>query len=345
MRHKVTVVHPHLYRGDPMESLTVRYLQNGGRGRDGKIVARNRGGGVKRRLRTLDFHRWEGGIHDVVRIEDDPGRTGHIALLRRRKGTEGPDPSVRDADLPKYDEHFRRDSMKGRGRLTDHPVMGGWSYILAPDGLRAGDTVVSYRQGIPEGLVEGFGHVADHRKIRKDLAEKIMALQKGDRLYGPHDNIDAVNARERKILADFEGDEYIRSRSSASEQRDIEGAAQRNLGTLRRITLKPGNVLPLYLIPVGIQIHNISLRPDGPGKLCRSAGTYGMVTAHMDANDESLGPVNTFNMGQKLRPDGTFTPADGYVLVKLSSGEVRKVQPGCVATIGLVSKCVVLLTS
>ena len=52
------------------------------------------------------------------------------------------------------------------------------------------------------------------------------------------------------------------------------------LGLLRAATLKPGNVLPLHLIPAGTQIHNIALDPNGPGILVRSAGAEASVVGH-----------------------------------------------------------------
>jgi ribosomal protein L2 len=77
------------------------------------------------------------------------------------------------------------------------------------------------------------------------------------------------------------------------------------------MTLKPGNVLPLRLIPTGTVINTISLKPDGPGILVRSAGSFGQVVAQDDGSR--------------------------YVHVRLQSGEVRKVLRDCCATIGKVS--------
>jgi ribosomal protein L2 len=81
---------------------------------------------------------------------------------------------------------------------------------------------------------------------------------------------------------------------------------------LRARTLKPGNVLPLHLIPEGTIISSISLKTNGRGILVRSAGSFGQLVAH---------------------------EADGkkYSHVKLQSGEVRKVFKTCCATIGQVS--------
>ena len=72
--------------------------------------------------------------------------------------------------------------------------------------------------------------------------------------------------------------------------------------------IKPGNALPLKNIPTGTSIHNIELRPGKGGQLVRSAGASAQV----------------------LGNDGKYT------LVKLQSGEVRKILSVCRATIGVV---------
>lgn len=72
--------------------------------------------------------------------------------------------------------------------------------------------------------------------------------------------------------------------------------------------IKPGNALPLKNIPTGTSIHNIELRPGKGGQLVRSAGASAQV----------------------LGNDGKYT------LVRLQSGEVRKILSTCRATIGVV---------
>ncbi|OGP81633.1 MAG: 50S ribosomal protein L2 [Deltaproteobacteria bacterium RBG_13_65_10] len=72
--------------------------------------------------------------------------------------------------------------------------------------------------------------------------------------------------------------------------------------------IKPGNALPLQNIPLGSTIHNLELRPGKGGQLCRSAGAQAQLVAR-EAK---------------------------YALVKLSSGEVRKILVTCKATIGQV---------
>ncbi|MGC9599296.1 MAG: 50S ribosomal protein L2 [Minisyncoccia bacterium] len=73
--------------------------------------------------------------------------------------------------------------------------------------------------------------------------------------------------------------------------------------------LKVGNRMKLKNIPVGYQVHNIELTPGRGGQLARSAGSYAEVLAN----------------------------ADGYTDLKLSSGEVRRVQWEAFASLGQVS--------
>jgi ribosomal protein L2 len=96
----------------------------GGRNNSGRITIRHRGGGHKRRIRTVDFKRERPGKHTVIRIEHDPGRTAHIALLNEE-------------------------------------ATGEKTYIVAAEGMRAGDVIQSYRAGIPADLLESMGGVID----------------------------------------------------------------------------------------------------------------------------------------------------------------------------------------
>ena len=70
--------------------------------------------------------------------------------------------------------------------------------------------------------------------------------------------------------------------------------------------IKVGNALPIMSIPVGTMIHNIELRPGKGGELARSAGTSAQI------------------LGREGK----------YVMVRLSSGEQRKVLGTCMATVG-----------
>ena len=95
-----------LWKGDPVKGLTEGLSKKGGRNNYGRITARRRGGGHKRLYRTIDFRRDKFDVPGkVVRLEYDPNRTAFIALIEYE------------------DEEVR--------------------YILAPQRLAVGDTVIS----------------------------------------------------------------------------------------------------------------------------------------------------------------------------------------------------------
>ena len=171
-------------KSTPEKSLTVVKKKNSGRNAQGKITVRHRGGGTRRRYRIIDFKRnaKDGIPAKVVSIEYDPNRTANIALICYADGEK--------------------------------------SYILAPQGLQIGWTVMS----------------------------------------GEH--------AEARI----------------------------------------GNCLPLSLVPVGAQIHNIEMYPGKGGQLARAAG----------------------NTAQLMAKEGKYAP------LRLPSGEMRMVPIECRATIGVV---------
>lgn len=172
-------------RSRPEKSLLRPLKKTGGRNNLGRITCRHIGGGHKRRYRVIDFKRDKADIPaKVASVEYDPNRSAYIALLV-------------------YNDGEKR-------------------YILAPEGLKPGDVVIS------------------------------------------------------------------------SPNADI----------------KPGNSLPLSNIPMGIQVHNIELKPGKGGQIVRSAGTS----------------------AQLLAKEGK------YVNLKLPSGEVRKVLQTCKASIGQIGK-------
>ena len=105
-RFVVKVVNPELHSGKPYAGLVEKQKQNAGRNNKGRITVRHRGGGHKHHYRIIDFKRDKDGIEArVERLEYDPNRTAHIALLV-------------------YADGERR-------------------YIIAPKGIKAGDVVVS----------------------------------------------------------------------------------------------------------------------------------------------------------------------------------------------------------
>lgn len=95
-----------LTKKKPEKSLLVPLKKKGGRSNQGRISVRHRGGGAKRMLRLIDFKRDKIGIPGIVAaIEYDPNRSAHIALIQ-------------------YSDDEKR-------------------YILAPLGLKVGDTIAS----------------------------------------------------------------------------------------------------------------------------------------------------------------------------------------------------------
>lgn len=81
-RFVVRVVSPELYKGKPHAPLLEAKTSTGGRNNKGRITCRHRGGGHKRQYRIIDFNRNKDSIPArVERIEYDPNRSAHIALL------------------------------------------------------------------------------------------------------------------------------------------------------------------------------------------------------------------------------------------------------------------------
>jgi large subunit ribosomal protein L2 len=81
------VVHKHLHKGRPHAPLVESQSRSGGRNNNGRITMRHIGGGHKQLYRVIDFKRGKDGVPATVeRIEYDPNRTAHIALLKYADG-------------------------------------------------------------------------------------------------------------------------------------------------------------------------------------------------------------------------------------------------------------------
>jgi large subunit ribosomal protein L2 len=107
-RFVVKVVSPELHKGAPHAPLLEKKSKSGGRNNKGRITTRHRGGGHKQHYRVIDFKRDKDAVPgEIERLEYDPNRTAHIALV-------------------KYADGERR-------------------YIIAPKGLKAGDKIQSGR--------------------------------------------------------------------------------------------------------------------------------------------------------------------------------------------------------
>jgi len=81
-RYRVTVENPALYKGEPEKGLLAKGKRVSARNNAGRISVRRRGGGHKRRIRIVDFKRLKDDVPArVERLEYDPNRTAHLALL------------------------------------------------------------------------------------------------------------------------------------------------------------------------------------------------------------------------------------------------------------------------
>ncbi|AKS42649.1 50S ribosomal protein L2 [Wenzhouxiangella marina] len=86
-RGVVRVKHDHLWKGKPYAPLVESQSSTGGRNNNGRITTRHKGGGHKHHYRVVDFKRDKDGIKGVVeRIEYDPNRSAHIALVKYSDG-------------------------------------------------------------------------------------------------------------------------------------------------------------------------------------------------------------------------------------------------------------------
>ncbi len=86
-RFVVKVVNEELHKGAPYAPLVAKKNKTGGRNNNGRITTRHKGGGHKQRYRIIDFKRNKDGIPGVVeRIEYDPNRSAHIALILYKDG-------------------------------------------------------------------------------------------------------------------------------------------------------------------------------------------------------------------------------------------------------------------
>ena len=107
-RGTVLVDREKLWKGKPLKSLTVGSHSTGGRNNLGRITSRHKGAGHKQKYRQIDFYRKKDDIKaKIERIEYDPNRSAHVALIKYEDGT--------------------------------------MNYILAPNKIKIGDEVVSGR--------------------------------------------------------------------------------------------------------------------------------------------------------------------------------------------------------
>ena len=86
-RALVKVVNPELHKGEPYWPLTRQQSKTNGRNHHGTITMRHKGGGHKHHYRVIDFRRNKDGVPATVeRLEYDPNRSAHVALLLYKDG-------------------------------------------------------------------------------------------------------------------------------------------------------------------------------------------------------------------------------------------------------------------
>ena len=182
-RQLVIVDRSGLHKGKPVKALTEGKTGTGGRNNNGRITVRFRGGGHKRAYRTIDFKR---GKFDqparVERIEYDPNRSGFIALVKYEDGEQ--------------------------------------AYILAPQRLAAGDTVVS----------------GEHVDIKPGNAMPIGNMPIGTIIHNVETKIGKGGqvARSAGTYAQIVGrdQEYVILRLNSTEQRLVHGRCMGTVGAV-----------------------------------------------------------------------------------------------------------------
>jgi large subunit ribosomal protein L2 len=182
-RQLVLVDRSGIYKGKPVKALTEGKSASGGRNNNGRITVRFRGGGHKRALRAVDFKRARvDQPAKVERIEYDPNRSGFIALIR-------------------YED-------------------GELSYILAPQRLSEGDTIVSgERVDVKPGNSTPIGNMP----IGTIVHNIELKIGKGGQI-----------ARSAGTYAQIVGrdQEYVIVRLNSGEQRLVHGRCMATVGAV-----------------------------------------------------------------------------------------------------------------
>ena len=178
--------HSDLARKKPEKSLLQKKTKTGGRNHKGVTTSRFRGGGAKQRYRVVDFRRDKVDVPaKVAAIEYDPNRSANIALL--------------------------------------HYADGEKRYILAPDGLAVGETIVSAERCEPK-----VGNCMPLKNIPLGLQVHNIELQagRGGKLVKAAGMVSTLNAREGK---------YVTITLPSGEMRKIFGECRATIGQVGNI--------------------------------------------------------------------------------------------------------------
>jgi large subunit ribosomal protein L2 len=182
-RQLVIVDRSSLYKGAPVKALTQGKSATGGRNNNGRITVRFRGGGHKRALRTIDFKRRKfDQAATVERIEYDPNRTAFIALV-------------------KYPD-------------------GELSYILAPQRLAAGDTIVA---GEHVDVKPGNAMPLGSMPVGTIVHNVELKIGKGGQLARSAGTYTQIVGRDQ---------EYVIVRLNSGEQRLVHGRCMATVGAV-----------------------------------------------------------------------------------------------------------------
>jgi large subunit ribosomal protein L2 len=182
-RQLVLVDRAGLYKGKPVKTLTEGKNQSGGRNNNGRITTRFRGGGHKQSYRVVDFKRRKFDAPATVeRLEYDPNRTAFIALI-------------------KYED-------------------GELAYILAPQRLGVGDTVVA---GEHVDVKPGNAMPMGNMPIGTIVHNVEFKIGKGGQL-----------ARSAGTYAQIVGrdQDYVTLRLNSGEQRLVHGRCMATVGAV-----------------------------------------------------------------------------------------------------------------
>jgi len=182
-RQLVLVDRSGLYQGKPVKVLTEGKSSSGGRNNNGRITVRFRGGGHKQAYRRIDFKRRKFDVNgQVERIEYDPNRTGFIALVRYEDGES--------------------------------------AYILAPQRLAQGDTVVA----------------GEHVDVKPGNAMPIGNMPMGTIVHNIEFKIGKGGqlARSAGAYAQIVGrdQDYVILRLNSGEQRLVHGRCMASVGAV-----------------------------------------------------------------------------------------------------------------
>jgi len=182
-RGLVQVDRSSLYRGKPVKTLTEGKVSSGGRNNNGRITVRFRGGGHKKAYRVIDFKRRKLDVPAQVElIEYDPNRTAFIALIK-----------YQDGEL---------------------------AYILAPQRLSPGDTIVAGEHvDVKAGNAMPLGNIP----IGTIVHNIELKLGKGGQI-----------ARSAGTYAQIVGrdQEYVILRLNSAEQRLVHGRCMATIGAV-----------------------------------------------------------------------------------------------------------------